>query len=356
MTSSLPSLSLRESVRLGISKRTDFPLVLSKCALLVIDVQRYCCEKSVSDYYDRESLPRMLRNIELLVDRFREERDQNVTDEAAGNDDGNATREPPNDDDDGDGAPRKVSTAARGCEVIFVMIRSSTKDGRDMSLDYKLSGPSFRKIPTVEMAHGEIFMPSLQPDCTSGRGDIVIPKTACSVFNSTNLDYVLRNLFIEQLVVCGQLTDQCVESAVRDAADLGYLVTVVEDACAAHSKEWHDKGLMGMQGFSRICTTSEIDQEIQSSPNGSSHSKQQKKKRRMSSKAPSLPSYRLKGERSQHAVIIGDSQKFCVYCSYKFAVAKLEGEDVPKVRKVSRMCFLCKDHICKDHFDIYHGW
>ena len=29
------------------------------------------------------------------------------------------------------------------------------------------------------------------------------------------------------------MTNQCVESAVRDAADLGFFVTVVEDACAA---------------------------------------------------------------------------------------------------------------------------
>ena len=39
---------------------------------------------------------------------------------------------------------------------------------------------------------------------------------------------MLRNLGVEQLVVVGQLTDQCVESAVRDAADLGYFVTVAE--------------------------------------------------------------------------------------------------------------------------------
>ena len=73
---------------------------------------------------------------------------------------------------------------------------------------------------------------------------------------------LLRNLFVEQLVVCGQLTDQCVESAVRDAADLGYLVTVAEDACAAHSIEEHKKGLFGMKGFCRILSTREILKEI----------------------------------------------------------------------------------------------
>ncbi|KAL3904030.1 MAG: hypothetical protein SGILL_010223, partial [Bacillariaceae sp.] len=115
-----------------------------------------------------------------------------------------------------------------------------------------------------------------------GKGDIVVPKTACSVFTSTNLDYTLRNLFVEQLVIVGQLTEQCVESAVRDAADLGYFVTVVEDACATHSKERHEQGLKGMKGFCRILTTMElvkemkldVDAENESGGNGHADKKQ----------------------------------------------------------------------------------
>jgi signal transduction histidine kinase len=46
--------------------------------------------------------------------------------------------------------------------------------------------------------------------------EIVIPKTASGIFNATNVDYVLRNLGIDYLVMYGVMTDQCVESAVRD--------------------------------------------------------------------------------------------------------------------------------------------
>ena len=99
------------------------------------------------------------------------------------------------------------------------------------------------------------------------KGDIVIPKTACSVFTSTNIKYVLDNLFIEQLVICGQLTDQCVESAVRDAADLGYLVSVVDDACAAHSDDDHRRGLRGMKGFCRIVSTEQVVTEMTNQTN-----------------------------------------------------------------------------------------
>ncbi len=57
--------------------------------------------------------------------------------------------------------------------------------------------------------------------------EIVLPKTSSSVFNSTNIHYLLRNMSVTHLVLCGCVTDQCVEHAVRDACDLGYYVTLV---------------------------------------------------------------------------------------------------------------------------------
>ena len=64
------------------------------------------------------------------------------------------------------------------------------------------------------------------------------------------------------MVMTGMITNQCVESAVRDAADRGFYVTLVEDACAAHTRNAHDHALKNMKGFSRICTSSHIVQEI----------------------------------------------------------------------------------------------
>ena len=65
------------------------------------------------------------------------------------------------------------------------------------------------------------------------RDEIVIPKTSSSLFNSTNIDYLLRNIGIEDLVVTGFLTDQCIDHTVKDAADRGYYVTCLTDACMA---------------------------------------------------------------------------------------------------------------------------
>src|SRR5262249_26110742 len=86
--------------------------------------------------------------------------------------------------------------------------------------------------------------------------DIVLPKTSSGVFNSTNIDYVLRNLGIETLIVAGIMTDQCVDMAVRDAADRGYLVTCVGDACAAATEERHAAALRAFGGY---CWTTDTD-------------------------------------------------------------------------------------------------
>ena len=43
------------------------------------------------------------------------------------------------------------------------------------------------------------------------------------------------------------MTDECVESTVRDAADRGYIVTLVEDACAATTAERHAASIDNMK-------------------------------------------------------------------------------------------------------------
>ncbi|HEY7578767.1 MAG TPA: isochorismatase family cysteine hydrolase, partial [Acetobacteraceae bacterium] len=115
-------------------------------------------------------------------------------------------------------------------EVMYTVIEALTRDGRDLSLDYKISG---------------LFVPRGSWDAkvldaiAPAEDEIVLPKTSSSVFISTNIDYVLRNLGVRSLIIAGVLTDQCTDSAVRDACDLGYLVTVPTDACATLSAERH---------------------------------------------------------------------------------------------------------------------
>lgn len=154
---------------------------------------------------------------------------------------------------------QKIQTACRAgqVEVMYTVIESLTKDGRDRSLDYKITGFNVPR-DSWDAQVLEAIAPA--------EDEIVLSKTSSSVFISTNIDYVLRNLGTRYLVVAGFLTDQCIESAVRDACDLGYLVTLVTDACATLSAERHQNSLNAIKGYCRQITTQEFLNELFESP------------------------------------------------------------------------------------------
>jgi ureidoacrylate peracid hydrolase len=142
---------------------------------------------------------------------------------------------------------------AAGIEVLFTTVECYTLDGRDRSLDYKVSGIFFAKGSKDAEVLDELKpLPN----------EIFIPKMSSSVFMSTNIEFVLRNLGIEYLMVTGVVTDQCVESAVRDACDLGFLVTLIEDACATMTQERHDATLRAIKGYCRQRKTEQVLAEI----------------------------------------------------------------------------------------------
>lgn len=141
-----------------------------------------------------------------------------------------------------------------GVEVMYTTIESLTLDGRDRSLDYKITG--------FNVARGSWDGKVIDEIAPEG-DEIVLPKSSSSVFVSTHIDYVLRNLGVRQLVISGLITDQCVESAIRDACDLGYLVTQVTDACLTYSQARHDNSLRTIKGYCRQVTTAELLAELE---------------------------------------------------------------------------------------------
>jgi nicotinamidase-related amidase len=143
---------------------------------------------------------------------------------------------------------------ANGVEVIHTIIQSLTEDGRDRSLDHKLT-----PIHIPPSLPEGLPVPSLAP----AGDEIMLPKTSSGVFNSTNIDYVLKNLGVRYLVVVGIMTDQCVDMAVRDAADRGYLVTCVSDACAAATQERHETALKAFGGYCWVSDTNTVVERIE---------------------------------------------------------------------------------------------
>jgi nicotinamidase-related amidase len=142
-----------------------------------------------------------------------------------------------------------------GLEVIHVRIQALTRDGRDRSKGHKRL--DLHAVPGSAEA---CFLEEIAPV-----GDeIIINKTASGVFSSTNLHYVLTNLGVDSLFVTGVYTNECVETTVRDACDLGYLVSLVEDGCTTVTQELHDASLKTLRDrYARIVSTQSAIADIE---------------------------------------------------------------------------------------------
>ncbi|MEP7453613.1 isochorismatase family cysteine hydrolase [Phyllobacterium sp. SB3] len=200
--------------------RRDAPYVAGETALLLVDLQRVWLEPGLDashpergpdHYFYRQTAGQTIPNNERLL----------------------------------------AAARASGVEVLHTIIQSLTEDGRDCSLDHKLT-----PIHIAPSRPEGLPVAALAP----AGDEIMLPKTSSGVFNSTNIDYVLKNLGIRQLIITGIMTDQCVDMAVRDAADRGYLVTCVSDACASATRERHDTALKAFGGY---CWVSDTDTVVE---------------------------------------------------------------------------------------------
>jgi nicotinamidase-related amidase len=140
-----------------------------------------------------------------------------------------------------------------GMEIMYTTIESLTSNGRDRSLDHKLSNIFIPK---------NSYLGKVINDVAPEEDDMWLKKTSSGVFNSTNIDYILRNLGQDYLVIMGMLTDQCIDMAIRDAADKGYQVICINDACTTHSFQRHENALNAFKGYCTIMNTQQFIQRI----------------------------------------------------------------------------------------------
>lgn len=78
-------------------------------------------------------------------------------------------------------------------------------------------------------------------------GEKIIIKHYPNSFRDTELHRYLNQKKIEEIVICGMMTDVCVAATVRAAKDLGYTITVVGDACATEDRTLYGKTISAKQ-------------------------------------------------------------------------------------------------------------
>ena len=77
--------------------------------------------------------------------------------------------------------------------------------------------------------------------------ELTIEKNFPNSFRNTNLRDELQRLGVTQLVVCGAMSNMCIDATARAAVDYGFECTLLSDACAASDLEFEDLSVPASQ-------------------------------------------------------------------------------------------------------------
>ena len=105
-------------------------------------------------------------------------------------------------------------------------------------------------------AFGHALVDALAP------ADYTVEKVAYSAFYQTRLEYILRALDIDTLIVGGIVTNGGVASTVRDAHLRNVHTILLSDGCAAFRQDVHDATLISLGSITPIVTCAELLKEV----------------------------------------------------------------------------------------------
>ena len=186
-----------------------FEFIPSKCALLIIDMQR--------DFLEPGGFGEMLGND---VEQLRRTIEPN----------------------------RKLLAAWRAAGLQVIHTREGHRpDLADLPPEKKIRGRSARSIGDpgpmgrilIRGEEGHDIIPELYPE----PGEPVIDKPGKGAFFATDLHAILQNRGITQLVVTGVTTEVCVNTTVREANDRGYNCLVPSDCVGSYFPDFQEYGL-----------------------------------------------------------------------------------------------------------------
>ncbi|KAL9599702.1 MAG: hypothetical protein Q9219_003690 [cf. Caloplaca sp. 3 TL-2023] len=87
----------------------------------------------------------------------------------------------------------------------------------------------------------------------------IIHKNTYDAFINTNLADILKEQGTERVIVCGVMTDCCVDTTSRSAFNRGFETWLVSDACGTATKKQHDSALNGFGfAFGELLETDEV--------------------------------------------------------------------------------------------------
>jgi len=224
-------ITFEDVIRTVESPYPDFELRSGKTALILIDMQKFV----LGEHLVKEAVKAGL--------------DEHVVREVVKDYDQRVKRAVKN-------AQRLLNLCRKkGFDVVHVRMQGPTDNPKHTAKVNRKIG----LIISPKFADGE-FIDEVKPLPS----ELVITKTNGGALSGTNLDFILRNMDIDSLILVGFLTDQCVLATSLHAADLGYDVLIVEDACTTRSKMLHDATLLAQKDVcAKIKTTNEVEKILE---------------------------------------------------------------------------------------------
>ena len=155
---------------------------------------------------------------------------------------------------------RTLLEGARSRSIPVVSVRIAFPPGYE---EVVTNSPMFRAVVASsaleEGSWGAEFFAGLGP----ADGEPIVTHSRINGFHDSDLEHVLRGLGANRLVICGIATQSSVEHTSRHAADLGYEVVVVADACGAGDPALHDASLLVLRAHVwRVATVGEAFTDV----------------------------------------------------------------------------------------------
>jgi nicotinamidase-related amidase len=82
-----------------------------------------------------------------------------------------------------------------------------------------------------------------------GSDDLVVDKVRFDAFQWTSLEPLLRGLGVTALLICGVVTNICVETTARSAFMRDFPVTLLADCCAAKTRRLHELSIEVLSSY-----------------------------------------------------------------------------------------------------------
>jgi maleamate amidohydrolase len=112
--------------------------------------------------------------------------------------------------------------------------------------DSPRAAPHWKAAPVFDLLAGTPSV-ELDPRIAGAEPDVVLMKSAPSIFFATSAAAILTRERVDTVVVAGCITSGCVRASVIDAFSLGFRVMVARDCVGDHDLAAHEQNLKDVE-------------------------------------------------------------------------------------------------------------